>query len=255
MADTAVVTLVIVKQVLYLANAMPPCTPWWCFDDLEVLLMFRVMRVWYGITKESNQYHLLVTTLVATLPLGLGMASTLILIMYAFAILGMELFHTVPWDDYPYENFSDFPHSMLALFQVLMINNWNDLLTHTIVNTNATVPSIYFLAYMFFSVLIVANLISAMFLTVFNTTQERIAMQGPQHYLDSAPIMGSIEGQMMSAIVAEQRDEFIQQEVYALAVKPRNPDPDFLCPLLLSGGASAWRVAKASLFWDGCTRQ
>jgi len=65
---------------------------------------------------------------------------------------------------------------------------------------------------MFFSVLIVANLISAMFLTVFNTTQERIAMQGPQSYLDSSPIMGSIEGQMMSAIVAEQRDEFIQQE-------------------------------------------
>jgi hypothetical protein len=212
MADTAVISLVVVKQLLYLADLMPPCTPWWCFDDLEVLLMFRVMRVWYGITKDSNQYNLLVTTLVATLPLGLGMASTLILIMYAFAILGMELFHTVPWGAYPYENFSDFPHSMLALFQVLMINNWNDLLTHTIKHTNATVPSIFFLAYMFFSVLIVANLISAMFLTVFNTTQERIAMQGPQSYLDSSPIMGSIEGQMMSAIVAEQRDEFIQQE-------------------------------------------
>ena len=56
-----------------------------------------------------------------------------------------------------------------------MINNWNDLLTHTIYNTNAWTPSIFFLGYMFFSVLIVANLISAMFLTVFNTTQARAA--------------------------------------------------------------------------------
>jgi len=77
------------------------------------------------------------------------------------------------------------------------------------------VPGVYFLAYLFFSVLIVANLICAMFLTVFNSTQERIAMMQAKTGASSEfdPIMADLEGQMMQAIVAEQRDEFIQQEM------------------------------------------
>merc|ERR1711907_651041 len=54
-----------------------------------------------------------------------------------------------------------------------------------------------------------------MFLTVFNSTQERIAIQGAASNgtLGSQPIMGSMQEQMMSAIVEEQRTEFVQEEV------------------------------------------
>lgn len=49
---------------------------------------------------------------------------------YAYAVIGLEIFGTVasPNDDQQLRDFSTFAYSFVALFQLTVSNNWNDIL-------------------------------------------------------------------------------------------------------------------------------
>lgn len=127
---------------------------------VQSLLIFRVVRLFMpGASAIANRYHMLVSTLVATIPPCCGLLITLGLILYCYAVIGMEAFCGVlSYADHPVENFNTFGHACLALFQCLMINNWNDLLTGCMASLSAPpyshpaiwgvyAPAAYFLSF------------------------------------------------------------------------------------------------------------
>jgi len=175
--------------------------------------------------------------------------STLALVMYSYAVIGMEAFNGIlDYKDHPIENFNTFGHSLLSLFQCLIINNWNDLLTgciaglaHTLGHAGAVyLPALYFLSFLGLECVIVANVIAAVFLTIFNLHQERltlkaaVANQNQGGYLaavngghapkfaglgelgegERAAMMWgqSVERLMLEAIIEEERDDIEKLE-------------------------------------------
>ena len=70
------------------------------------------------------------------------------LFIFVYAILGMNIYRfnltaTNAIGLYYRQNFDDFAHSFFAIFQMMTVENWNELLTATLVSpvsTNITLP-------------------------------------------------------------------------------------------------------------------
>jgi len=225
--DTLVILGAFIGFVVIIANPDIPNTK--NVVKIQSLLIFRMTRLFMpGSSIMANRYHLLVTTLVATIPACCGLMSTLALIMYSYAIIGVECFYGVLGDDHPVENFNSFGHAMLALFQCLMVNNWNDLLTGCMgpiaEKRGAFIgvygPSAYFLSFLGLEVVIVANVIAAVFLTVFNLNQDRLANktavnnEGIKNAGEKAGMVWQTDVQrlMLEAIIEEEREDVEREE-------------------------------------------
>ena len=96
---------------------------------LRVLRVLRVVRI-LRVLKFAKGVQTLLLTLIYSAPSLINIASLLFLVMFIFAVIGMQLFGNVIENGALDEmfNFKDFGGSMLILFRLLTSAGWNDVL-------------------------------------------------------------------------------------------------------------------------------
>ena len=94
----------------------------------------------------------------------------LILFNYIYALLGKELYATTFdfVDESPRQNFSNFYHSLMSVFQICTLENWNDILYLCLRTTvNYAITLSYLISWIFIGNFVLLNLFLAILLEAF----------------------------------------------------------------------------------------
>ncbi|GAX83897.1 hypothetical protein CEUSTIGMA_g11321.t1, partial [Chlamydomonas eustigma] len=101
---------------------------------IPLLRVLRVLRI-FKLIPKARGLKLMITALLWSVPALLNVASVLLLFMYIFAIIGMNIFQNLKWQqniDHD-ANFDSFPTAMLLLFRIQSGENWNYLMVDSMV--------------------------------------------------------------------------------------------------------------------------
>ncbi|GAX86028.1 hypothetical protein CEUSTIGMA_g13443.t1 [Chlamydomonas eustigma] len=102
-------------------------------DNLTILTVLRSLRVLriFKIIPKARGLKMMMTTLLWSLPALMNVATVLLLFMYTFAIIAMNIFGNMKWTGEIdlYANFESFPTAMFTLFRMQTGENWNYVMT------------------------------------------------------------------------------------------------------------------------------
>lgn len=101
----------------------------------SVVRGFRIMRI-FRLIKASDEVTLMISTVFNILPQITNIMSLMLILIFIFAALGLNLFSTVMYQDQLNEknNFRDFQHAMVLLFRCATGEDWN-LIMYELNNT------------------------------------------------------------------------------------------------------------------------
>ncbi|GFR71119.1 sodium channel protein [Elysia marginata] len=139
-------------------------------DGLSVLRTFRLLRV-FKLAQSWPTMRLLLTIIVSTLGALGNLCLILVIVIYIFAVIGLQLFResyvesNFGDDGVPRWNFTDFYHSMLMIFRVLC-GEWIEPLYDCMRASHETCM-VVFLPALVFGNFIVLNLFLALLLNAF----------------------------------------------------------------------------------------
>jgi len=102
---------------------------------LRVLRLVRILRT-FRLLKHAHAVRNLLFTLMLSLPMLANVGGLLLIVLTAFAVLGVDLFPFVAHQEYitAQRNFESFPNALLLLFQCLTGDGWSGLMTDAMVN-------------------------------------------------------------------------------------------------------------------------
>jgi len=88
--------------------------------------VLRLLRLFQVITRVQG-VKLLFESLLSSLPGFINVAFLLLLVMFIYAVAGVELFSTIAMDSYvtAHQNFQSFQNALLVLFRIATGDNWN----------------------------------------------------------------------------------------------------------------------------------
>ncbi|GAB6018918.1 hypothetical protein CHUAL_000570 [Chamberlinius hualienensis] len=148
------------------------------FNGLSVLRAFRLLRI-FKLAQSWTTMKVLLSIILSTLGALGNLVVVLLIIMYIFAVIGMQLFgsnyRAVNFDPDPVPrwNFQDFPHSFLMIFRVLcgewVEPMWDCMRSSEGNNGQACIA--LFLPALIVGNFLVLNLFLAMLLSSFNSEQ------------------------------------------------------------------------------------
>ncbi|CAG9459996.1 unnamed protein product [Pedinophyceae sp. YPF-701] len=100
---------------------------------VSLLRVFRVARILRLIPKARG-LRMLFRTLMYSLPALWNVGSVVFLFFFIFAIMGMQLFGLIPYNEdlSRHANFKNFPNAMLTLFRMATGESWNGIMWDTI---------------------------------------------------------------------------------------------------------------------------
>jgi len=126
---------------------------------ISTLRMLKFALLWDGVTARLR-------TFVRMIPLVCDYAAGILLISYAFAIVGMELMDNELGED---GVFNDLVSTLIYLFEVLMMANYNSVLYKAISTFGTYTIFLYWLTFYTICVIIILNILLAILLE-FNKT-------------------------------------------------------------------------------------
>jgi len=150
---------------------------------LRLSRVLRILRVLGG--KNAKDLRDLIQTLIASGPAIANVASVLMLVMFIYAVLGMQMFTFVMQNDgiNNHANFETFGGAILLLFQVLTGDSWSGVMYGAMVDEDlgcdpTLVPSNcgswlampYFVSYILIGSFVFLNLVVAVVLESFSAT-------------------------------------------------------------------------------------
>jgi Ca2+-binding EF-hand superfamily protein/ABC-type taurine transport system substrate-binding protein len=164
---------------------------------LAILRSLRLVRV-FKLARSWTDLQTLLKTIMGSLVNVSSAAAVMLLVVFIFALLGMQFFGgmwtpdafgstcsrdnatvSCSWDDVPRANFDDIGWSIITVFQVLTGENWNDLLWAGIASCHYTAGSgiwgiVFFVSLNLFGSYMIMNIFLAILLSGFdgNATDE-----------------------------------------------------------------------------------
>ncbi|KAK9829920.1 hypothetical protein WJX72_008649 [[Myrmecia] bisecta] len=144
--------------------------------------IIRVLRIgrMFRLVQNSRHLRTLFNTLLSSGPAILNVGSLLFLLMFVYAVLGMDLFGDpkAPLASVAHNNFNDFGVALLTLFRAFTSDAWNETLqeaggctTLWVKNScnirKSIVSAIYFISFMVMAAYIMINLVIAVILDKF----------------------------------------------------------------------------------------
>ena len=150
--------------------------------NVTILRILRISRL-FKVFATSKNFKILTRTLLYSLPALVNIISLLFLVVFVFAVVGMNLFGKVHTDGEiftTFENFGSFGSSMLLMFRVITGEQWNSAM-HLLRDDGHTVAVPFFIIFIVISNFILLNLFIAVILENFenalhtehNKTQKR----------------------------------------------------------------------------------
>ena len=105
---------------------------------LRVVMLLRVLRI-MRFVKAARELTSLLFTLVLSLPALLNIMAILVLIIYVWAVLGMDLFSFVARQEnlHAHRNFETFTGAMLVMFECLTNDGWSSFMADAMVSEAA----------------------------------------------------------------------------------------------------------------------
>ena len=196
-------------------------------SGLSVLRSFRLLRVLKLAKSWASLQELLITIMasLADVTIAAGLA---FLMMFIFALLGMEAFGG-RWneetfgsaDDVPRANFDSFGDGFMTVFQVLTGENWNDLLWASY-KTSGFIGYFYFLALTFVGNYMIFNLFLAILLAKFEEGSDE-AEQEASDLEDEKKLEAERNGNAGGSLVGIKEEEVVD--------KPGDPNSATVVPL------------------------
>ncbi|GAX82517.1 hypothetical protein CEUSTIGMA_g9944.t1 [Chlamydomonas eustigma] len=102
-------------------------------DNLTILTLLRTLRVLriFKLIPKARGLKMMMMTLLWSLPALMNVGAVLLLCMYIFAIIAMNMFGDMKWygEIDLYANFESFPTAMFTLFRMQTGENWNYVMT------------------------------------------------------------------------------------------------------------------------------
>lgn len=171
--DTIIVFLAIIGKIL---DFIYPNTDSSLFPhSASIIISLRALRLIpaLGIFNRLN-------VIAQIMPFMFYSMLTVWLFIYIFAVLGLEIFatqyyHDTTVDVYSDENiqFDNFVGAMMSLFQVLVSNNWDDIMYTGMYSTGSIFyPSLYFISFHFITASLLLQLVIAIYVEAFETFAE-----------------------------------------------------------------------------------
>jgi Ion transport protein/EF-hand domain pair len=147
------------------------------------VIMLRMLRM-LRLLSTSEHFRLILDTFFALSPHMLYFLAVLLSIFYDFALLGSELFYgrlspfnpvlqAMPYGQLGYwaNNFDSLGSSLVVLFELMVVNNWNITMDAVVAVTHWS-ARFYFIAFYVLTVLVVLNLVIAFVIEAFVTQFE-----------------------------------------------------------------------------------
>ena len=153
-------------------------------------LLARLVRI-LRIMDNNAAFRRLTGTIIHVIPALWRFFGILFIVMYIFAILGMECFgHTLKVEhfdgdktkietfknssyfrlNYHENNFDDFPHAMVTLFEQMVVNNW-PIVMEGAMASHGWIASIYFIAFYLVCVVCIMNVLVAFLIDAYQTKE------------------------------------------------------------------------------------
>ena len=139
------------------------------FRSVRIFRIFRVLRV----TRLIRQLHymmVIIDVVAKSVEDFMYIFMLLILFNYIYALLGMQLYGgSYNFSDPPRMNFDDFFSAYMTVFDLLTIENWNDILTSTLrTEVNLVITLLYLISWIFIGNYVLLNLFLAILLSGFD---------------------------------------------------------------------------------------
>lgn len=149
-------------------------------------LMLRMVRV-LRILQSFPEYNRIISTIVTVLPAVFRFFMILLVVIYMYAILGMELFgnrmsgksnegnmdffqssyHRL---DYYANNFDTFPRALVTLFEQMVVNNWPIVMEGAVAATSGWAV-VYFISFNLVCVVCVMNVLVAFLIDAYQSRE------------------------------------------------------------------------------------
>eukprot|EP01118_Nematostelium_gracile_P013714 TRINITY_DN5210_c0_g1_i1.p1 TRINITY_DN5210_c0_g1~~TRINITY_DN5210_c0_g1_i1.p1 ORF type:complete len:194 (-),score=20.37 TRINITY_DN5210_c0_g1_i1:77-658(-) len=129
--------------------------------------MFLAFRLLAG----TKRLRVFVQTISHLLPAFACFGLIQLSVFYFYSILGMEVFYNrsanpiVP--TYSIINFNTFPNSMVALYCLMTVNNWNSFMDGAVITTGSKWTRLYYMSFYLVTVVIILNVIVAFIIETF----------------------------------------------------------------------------------------
>jgi hypothetical protein len=148
----------------------------------RLLRVTRILKVLY----TSNDFKILIRTLIFSLPSLFNITALLILLIFIFAIIGMNLYGDANIDGEvfnDYQNFGHFGTSMLLLFRVTTGESWSAAM-HILQDNNYYFTFLYFSSYLIFSNFVILNFYVAVILESYDNALHTEHNKAQKHNLE-----------------------------------------------------------------------
>lgn len=161
--DAIIVTLSLIELFFFGGAAHA------AFRSVRIFRIFRVLRV----TRLIRQLHymmVIIDVVAKSVEDFMYIFMLLILFNYIYALLGMQLYGgSYNFSDPPRMNFDDFFSAYMTVFDLLTIENWNDILTSTLrTEVNLVITLLYLISWIFIGNYVLLNLFLAILLSGFD---------------------------------------------------------------------------------------
>eukprot|EP01006_Ploeotia_vitrea_P039776 TRINITY_DN66376_c5_g1_i2.p1 TRINITY_DN66376_c5_g1~~TRINITY_DN66376_c5_g1_i2.p1 ORF type:complete len:829 (-),score=434.81 TRINITY_DN66376_c5_g1_i2:379-2865(-) len=177
-------------------------------SGLAIFTLFRMIRM-VRILRTLKRFKPIFVTLAQVVPALAGLFGVLFCVYYSFAIVGMETLSgkityekqaeltdlftrerlVYAADNYWENNFNDLTHSLVTLWELMIVNNWY-ITMNAYAAATTRYARLYFVAFYFVSVVVVMNVVVAFILEAFMAQFTRVQTGEDEAYahkvLDSA---------------------------------------------------------------------
>lgn len=143
------------------------------FSSLRTLRILRVLRV-TRLLRSLRYMSIIVKVISSTINSALYIALLFLLIIFVYSVLGIQIYKgkltKTNGKDLPYrQSFDTFVSSFFAIFQMMTVENWNQILTACLVSdTNRFITILYLFSCQIILAYILHNLFQGIFLSGFD---------------------------------------------------------------------------------------
>lgn len=144
------------------------------FRSVRIFRTFRVLRV-TRLLRSLQFMSVIIEAITSTLDSSIYVGLLLILFLVIYSMIGMQLFSGRIDNNYSHirQNFNTFTDAFIVSFQLLTVENWNDVLTVTLLtDAGAVLTSIFLISWIFLGNYVLLNLFLSILLSGFSKAKE-----------------------------------------------------------------------------------
>ena len=163
------------------------------FRVIRLIRTFRVLRV-ARLLRTLRSMQTIIEVIGKTIGSFAYIGLLLLIFILIYALFGMQLYggrFNFP-DGTPRQNFNSFNKAFLSIFQILTMENWQDLLYSSMRAQNSALSAIYMISWIFIGNYVLLNLFLAIMLDAFSEVDEQITKETGDNGVKSTVIFRKI---------------------------------------------------------------